>query len=301
VTRTVALTGGTGFIGRHIIECARSKGYHIRALTRQPQPPAAGITWIEGGLRDSSALDELLQDVDVLIHLAGAVRGVTREDFYATNVDGVKSLLSALNLQKRRIPLLYVSSLAARHPELSNYANSKHAAEQLIRAQASNLWTIMRPPAVYGPGDTELQPLFDLMRHGLGVHPKHDGRFSMLFVSDLAEAIVDWVNAPCTGSTLDLHDGQRMGYSWQEILDVAGSVLNRKVRSIAIAKPVLQFVGLWNTLIGRWFGAPMITAGKVRELYYHDWTCSNQEISKRLQWQPQVTFADGFERLCRAV
>ncbi len=297
MNRRLAITGGTGFIGRHVIEAARRSGFHVQALARSPQAPAQGVTWIAGDMADSVALRGLLEGADVLVHAAGVVRGVTHADFDATNVEGMRNLLAEVEAHNPAVPLLYLSSLAARHPGFSHYARSKYAAEQLLREQAAMPWTILRPPAVYGPGDQELSLLFAAMKHGLGVHPRHQGRFSMLYVTDLATAVVRWAQAPCNGEILELHDGCAEGYSWPDVLSIAADTLQRRIRPIPVSRGLMLLPAAWNVTVGRWFGPPMLTPGKIREMYHDNWVCCNDAVGRSLDWAPQVGFREGIGRL----
>jgi nucleoside-diphosphate-sugar epimerase len=92
------------------------------------------------------------------------VRGRTLDDFRPANIDGVRSVVDAINQAGHNTPLLLISSLAASRPHVSDYANSKHLGEQEVIAHATFPWTIFRPPAVYGPGDKEMLPILKLAR-----------------------------------------------------------------------------------------------------------------------------------------
>jgi len=115
----VAVTGATGFIGRRL--CARlgSEKRTIRALARTPQRAEPGIEWIAGDLADRAALERLVADAPVVVHLAGAVRGASAAAFQRPNVEGVRNLLAVLAQVNPSARLLHVSTLAAREPQLS--------------------------------------------------------------------------------------------------------------------------------------------------------------------------------------
>ncbi len=92
---------------------------------------------------------------------------------------------------------LLMSSLAAREPELSHYAASKRRGEDALAAASPTLrWTVLRPPAVYGPGERELRPLFRWIARGVApLACRRAGRFSLLYVDDLATAVLRWLDA----------------------------------------------------------------------------------------------------------
>ena len=240
MNQTIAITGATGFIGRRICNRLLEGGYRVRALVRTPEKarellPAA-VELVEGSLADADSLGRLVSDAEAVVHCAGAVRGATREQFDRVNVAGVRLLLRALESQEVPPRLLSLSSLAAREPELSHYAASKRMGEQVLVDEAERVhWIALRPPAVYGPGDTELLPLFRAMSKGFAPVPgAPDARFSMLFVDDLAAAVLAWLNGDSTGGGIHtLEDGHAGGYDWREVADIVTGICGRKVRLTA--------------------------------------------------------------------
>ncbi len=295
--RRIAVTGGTGFIGRHVVTRALDLGFAVNALTRTDRPPESGLTWIRGDLEDRAALEKLLHDADMLVHIAGQVRGANQQDFDSINVDGLARTLDAFCQGDPTRPVLLLSSLAAREPDLSFYAGSKRRGERLLESRGLPNWTILRPPAVYGPGDEELQPLFDNMLKGLGVHPGHAGRFSIIHVSDLTAAVMAWLKGPCGPNVLELDDGRANAYSWQDILDTVAEVTGRRVIDLPLPRGLLAIVARFNATVGRLFGPPMLTPGKVRELFHEDWQASNETIAEQLNWRPEISFEEGIRQL----
>ncbi len=291
----VAVTGGTGFIGRHIVRDLLSRGFSVRALTRTPRRPAQeGVTWIQGSLDDREALTELLSGADYVVHCAGQVRGHTEETFTHCNVTGSLRLMQIARQMGRCKRFLFISSLAARHPELSWYANSKYVAEQrLIEMAASHIALgIFRPTAVYGPGDKELKPLFNWLLRGLlpqlGTSETH---LSFLHVSDLAQAVSQWLltekpHADC----FELCDGLAGGYSWQRLQEIGARVRNGKVRLVPVPLPLLKRIADISVLVNRLTRKePMLTHSKLRELTHPDWSASNQILSESIDWFPKIS------------
>jgi nucleoside-diphosphate-sugar epimerase len=201
MSRTIAVTGGTGFIGGMLIHHLVNAGYHVRALTRDRSahklPKLAGLEAVSGSLQDSESLRHLLQDASAVVHCAGAVRGVTAADFNAVNVDGLSQLVRAALSLSSRPRFLSLSSLAARAPQLSHYASSKRQGEQALASMAADMeWVALRPPAVYGPGDKEMLPLFQWMGRGIApVLGAAHARVSLLYVEDLCAAVLRWLDA----------------------------------------------------------------------------------------------------------
>ena len=191
---TIALTGGTGFVGRALIEVLRHRGHPIRALARSSQKPEPGVEWVAGDLTDRGALDALLLGSGGLIHAAGLTRSRDPQAFERANVDGTHALLKAWGRQggeSDRPRLVLVSSLAAREPRLSAYGASKRRAEDAVRAAAPGA-AIVRPPAVYGPRDRDMLQLFRAAKWGVVPVPA-DGASSLIWVYDLAELLATLV------------------------------------------------------------------------------------------------------------
>jgi nucleoside-diphosphate-sugar epimerase len=179
--RVIALTGATGFIGTAVLNRLRSAGFQVRALYRNTRADKRGseqlVQWVPGRLEDPDSLRRLLKGADTIIHCAGAVRGGEWRQFEKVNTDGVARMVHAAKQMHPSPRFLLLSSLAAREPGLSAYAASKRQGEDVLKFVESGLdWVALRPPAVYGPGDREITPLFRLMRYGVSPprpHRKH--------------------------------------------------------------------------------------------------------------------------------
>jgi len=298
-----AVTGATGFIGQRICRRLHSAGFVVRALVRTPgraeRLAASGVELIQGALSDGTALDRLIQGAAVVIHCAGAVRGATRDDFDRVNVEGTRHLLDAMQRAEQVPRLLALSSLAAREPALSHYAASKQAMEQVVSDANLDDWLVLRPPAVYGPGDRELLPVFKMMARGFALVPGKPGaRFSMIFVDDLADAVLGWVTSPLPhAGVYSLDDGKAGGYDWTEVAAIAGDLCARRVRLAPVPSPVLNLVATTNRVLAKIFGyLPMLTPEKLRELRHDDWVCDSTALSAAIGWHPQVQLAEGLRR-----
>lgn len=289
----VALTGASGFIGQAILQKLVRSGFKVRALVRRPQPDLESVHWIQGDLSNTTALRELGRDVFAVIHCAGQVRGNSLDTFIQTNVEGTKNLVQAITDQAVKPRFLLISSLAARQPELSWYAKSKHLAELSLVRHANNMpWTIFRPTAVYGPGDKEIRPIFNATRHGfLPVVGKPTNQFSLLHVDDFVAAIHCWLSMDrITKDIFELDDGKPGGYTYQSFAALAQEVWQRPVKCIAIPPTLVRLVAMANLWLSRFLHyAPMLTPGKVRELQYPNWLCDNKPLMDALPyWHPSI-------------
>ena len=289
----LALTGVTGFIGGRLLRALVEAGTPVRVLARRPDalssaPPGCEV--VTGGLDDHDALARLVDGARAVVHLAGAIRGARREDFDDVNVVGTRALVAAMRSRAPHAPLLLVSSLAAREPGLSWYAASKHAAEAVVRDSGLG-WTILRPPAVYGPGDPALAPLWRGLARGwlLRAGPAH-ARFSLVHVDDLVEAMLRLLqSAPDCARILALHDGRDGGWDWRALAEAAAAQRGAPVRIVPVPAMLLRAVAGVNLAAARVLRyAPILTPPKVRELRHADWSCDNLMLSEVLGWAPRI-------------
>ena len=192
-----------------------------------------------------------------------------------------------------------LSSLAAREPELSWYSQSKSESEKILQDTGLD-WTILRPPAVYGPGDEEMRAIFDWMARGMAVVPAAaTARISLIHISDLVEAIVSCLQTSDTvGQTLTACDGKAAGYDWHEMAAIAERVWRRRVRLLAVPRRLLDLIAAGNLQLARLSGrAAMLTPPKLRELRHPDWVVDNREISAITNWRPEISLEQGLQAL----
>jgi nucleoside-diphosphate-sugar epimerase len=298
---TVAVTGGTGFIGRAVIRRLLQERVHVRALVRKPSPStcfeAPGLSWIRGELNCEESLRRLVDGASAVIHCAGSVRGACEADFIPANVSGVEKIVKVAGESVDCSRFLHLSSLAARSPELSDYASSKRRGEEVLRSAARDLsWTILRPPAVYGPGDREMLPLLQWIRRGMIFVPGGGAaRFSLIFIADLTDAVLTWLTSGAGGGgCFELHDGKTGGYCWEDVREIASDLYRRPIRRIEIPRRALEAAAHLNSAAARVAGyRPMLTPGKVRELCHADWVCDNASFSCVTRWRPKFELREG--------
>jgi len=298
---TVFVTGATGFIGQRLVSTLSEQGVHVLAMVRPGNKPDSRIPetceQVAAGLTDVDRLADIVTACSAVIYCAGSVRGRNAADFSDANINGIKAMLEAVERSNSAAPLLLVSSLAASKPELSDYAYSKYAGEQLLQATELN-WTILRPPAVYGPGDREMLPVLKMIRRGLLAHAgPADQRLSLLHVDDLVNAIITWLSAPqkCRHATYAIDDGTPGGYDWKAIGE---AVNDKRVSVLTVPRFVLDGVARLNLLFSGLFGyAPMLSPGKVRELVQPEWLGDNRAFTEATGWQPKLDLRQGARQL----
>ena len=299
---TVALTGASGFIGQAIAQRLCQIGLKVRGLVRTlkkiPRLEHPNITLITGNLDNSETLHRLVEGCTGLIHCAGAIRGSTKNDFSPTNIQGVANLLKVCRSQGCPPRIVHLSSLAAREPSLSPYAWSKREGELLFQKDAGSLnWVIIRPPAVYGPNDEALLPLFRLGKKGIALQlGPHEAKFSLIHVHDLADVVLRSLEESKIHSTIfEVDDGHQDGYSWESVFQLINP--HMKIR-LTFPPRLLWLTGKSNELLARLFGyTPLFTTGKVAELCHTNWVCDSLEGRQQLQWTPKIPLEEGLRHL----
>jgi nucleoside-diphosphate-sugar epimerase len=248
-------------------------------------------------------LQQLVGETSAVIHAAGVVRGNCQQDFDRINIAGTANLLGTLAALPQPPRLLLMSSLAAREPELSWYAASKRGAEELLKAHPGMDWMVLRPPAVYGPGDKEMLPVFQAMSRGIAPVPgATTARISLVHVTDLVTAVIACLETDASRhQTLTLCDGRENGYDWREMANMAGIVWGRKVRLWPVPTRLLDWIAQINVYSARLTGrAPMLTPPKLRELRHPDWVVDNNLITEITGWHPSTGLQKGLEMLHNA-
>ncbi len=288
----LAITGGSGFVGGHTLKAAATRGHRVRALARRPQLPMDGVEWVSGNLDDPATLSQLVDGADAVIHIAGVTNARRAADFHAANVQGTANLLAA----RGQLPLVHVSSLAAREPALSVYGASKLAGEQLALLAPGKVAAV-RPPGVYGPGDTEVLMLFKAVKAGLVPLPAN-ARASMLYGPDLAEALVALAEdlagkASSAGGCFEIDDGHG-GYAQTEIIAAIAAAINHKAMVLPIPGALLGLGAAIDTALAKVTGRlPKLSFDRARYLAHRDWSADASALRSLGLWQPHTSLADG--------
>lgn len=285
----LAITGGTGFVGRHLIDRAPAAGHEVRALTRRAQPDRVGVTWITG---DLAAPGDLARGADALIHVAGIVNAPDRAGFVAGNVEGTRAILGAAT-EAGVGRFVHVSSLSAREPQLSDYGWSKREAERLVEASALD-WTIVRPTAIYGAGDMEMRDLFRAARLGLALLPP-PGLMSAVEVGDLARLLLILATRRGDHDMYEVDDGR--AWTHVEFARALGAAVGRPVLPLHLSKPLMRVGARLDRLVR---GAKAkLTPDRVGYLCHPDWSAAPGRRPPPALWTPQVDTPAGLAATAR--
>jgi nucleoside-diphosphate-sugar epimerase len=291
----LAVTGGTGFVGGRLLDLAVRSGHTVRALTRRPQPGRDNVEWVEGSLEDRAALEQLVTGSDAVIHVAGVINAPDPAGFEKGNVKGTLAMLAAATAAGTH-RFVHVSSLAAREPKLSNYGASKARSEELVESSGLD-WVIVRPPAVYGPGDKEMLELFKMARGGqIYMPPK--GRLSLIHVDDLARLLLACAQPESPSKiVIEPDDGRRGGWSHHEFGEALGAAVGVPARTISTPKLLLAVASKVDRLVRR--DKAKLTPDRVAYFCHPDWVVSNDRPAPASLWAPKIATESGLADTAR--
>jgi nucleoside-diphosphate-sugar epimerase len=293
---TIAITGGTGFVGQTLVRLALEQGYAVRALARKPQKTQSGITWIPGSLNDQDALCALVKGTDGVIHVAGVVNALDRAGFEAGNVAGTLAVIEAARSEGVE-RFIHVSSLSAREPDLSNYGWSKAKAETLVQASGLD-WSIVRPPAIYGPGDKDMLDVYRMAKWGYALMPPK-GRVSLLEVSDLGRLLLALIPAESARAAVyEADDGRDGGWTYESYAKAIGWGVGKPITPISVPKPLLALVAHGDRFVRR--SRAKLTPDRVSYLCHPDWVIDPTKRPPAEIWVPQVSTRDGLKATAAA-
>lgn len=309
------VTGGTGFIGSHLVEAIiNSPEYsEVQCLVRSEPKWLSGLSFktIKGDLNDLKALGKGLEGADVLFHVAAIVKAPSKKEFTLANVDATENLVRLA--QKKGVNnIVILSSLAAAGPStgspkkedepmepVSMYGKSKMEMEARVKTAASkdDSIKIIRPPAVYGPREDQIYSFFKSCNRGICpiIGNGNNPRVSMVYVSDLVDGILLAANKKDTGVYTYYISGEGT-HSWNEIKGITSRVLGKKLIPLKIKPSIVKKVAGIIENVATLFGVyPVVNKEKANELIL-EWTCTSEKAEKELDYRPKVSLAEGISR-----
>jgi nucleoside-diphosphate-sugar epimerase len=299
------VTGGHGFIGAHLCARLSAAGHRVRVLARPGSDLSrlAGleVTPVSGDLTDSASLGEAVAGADWVFHLAGALKGFTREDLMRVNRDGTRNLVAACLAHDPGLArFILVSSLAAAGPSpgggeplaedalpcpLTWYGESKLEAERAVLDAPALPSVILRPPVVFGPGDKDVYGYFRLASRGLLPIPGHGARhYSLVFAPDLADGILRAAtSAVPSGEVFNLTGPEVV--TWLDLGQGIARALGRTGRVLHLPEALVRASGRVADLAARAGGSPQIfSSQKVKEMLAPAWVASPLKAARDLGW-----------------
>lgn len=312
-TAPVFVTGGSGFVGSHLVEALEARGYdEVRCLVRQR------LGWLEkiphspvsADLSDPDALAEAMTGCGMVFHVAGRTRAQSWAEFESANIQGTVNLLEAARRLNDPPRVQIVSSLAAVGQSadsvasettplrpVSQYGRSKAEMETAIKPFFEQIDIhVVRPPAVYGPRDTDIFTV--LQGAAKGVFPVVGGSsgpaLTLVHVRDLVRGMIDAAEAPGTrGQTYFI--GADPAHSWAEVRDAAAAALGRRVFTLRIPAGLIVPVGTVVEKVGGVFGQyPPLNREKAIEIRDACIMCTSEAAERDFGYTARIPLADGF-------
>jgi nucleoside-diphosphate-sugar epimerase len=314
----ILLTGGTGFVGGHVLERLRADGTPVRCLVRPKAGRAVdaaslGATEVVAGdLETGVGLQEALEGVEAVIHLAGVTKALRREEYFDGNVTATTNLLLAMAGSNAR--LVHVSSLAAIGPSeaadrpvgvdaephpLTNYGRSKLEGERLVRVSRPDA-VIVRPPVVYGPRDTDVLQILKPVAKGWSLQMSGaEHWFSAIYVVDLAAELIR-LAATQAGAGKVYYLAHAQPVSWARLAARAARIMGVQVQVVKMPAVVALAVGAcaeaWAQLVDR---PSIVTREKIREGLCAAWTCDTQPAREELGFEAPTDLEHGLTETLR--
>ena len=308
--RPISVTGGTGFVGSHLVDTLCDAGLRPRVLVRDPSSPrwigARPVDWVPGSLSDRDALRALVDGAGSVIHVAGVVRASRAEEFDRANRGGTSRLVLAMRDAAPNALLVHVSSLSAVGPSavpggvspdakphpISDYGRSKLAAELEVRGvTGAARWTIVRPPMIYGPRDTDVFQFFRMARSGVVLVPGGDRWVTVAYVADVVRGILA---AAAVEPGRVFHLGEPEPYRMADLARALAKAGRVRAQALPVPPAAVRIVGFAGGIVGR-SGIRRIamTPDKAREIVARHWTADTSGSLAALGLGPVVRFADG--------
>lgn len=311
----VLVTGATGFVGSHVVDALLERGHDVfyiaRATSNFRWLTGKNVTRVDGSLFDVQSLRHAVEGMDIVIHVAGLTAAKNEDEFLRGNRDATQNLLDAIiAYQPSLTRYVHISSLAVCGPAaqldeptteesplhpITAYGRTKKLAEQCVTACADIPWTIVRPPAVYGPRDEAILTFFQTVSKGLASFIGFDEkRVSLVHVRDLARGIVDAAFSPvAVGQTYFISSDET--YTWEQISAVTASIMGkRKLFRVRLPHSVVLSiagtVGFFGKLSGK---PPVLDFEKGIDLTQRYWICSTAKARRELGYRQEMSLADG--------
>jgi uncharacterized protein YbjT (DUF2867 family) len=242
----VLVTGGSGFVGRHLAPRLRREGFDVVILARDPSRAPSGTTFAPGDVSDAASVRNALDGVDAVVHLVAIITERRAQTFQRVNVEGTRNVIEAMK-DAGVGRLVHQSALGAGPDERFPYLRSKWMGEEAVRA-SDREFTVLRPSVLHGEGAGFFRPIVWTLRWA-PVYPMVAGgttRFSPLWIDDLASCIVACLRGEAVGRTVDVGGPEVLAFTDIVRLVMEALGKRRKIVNVPVgaARPFAAIQGL---------------------------------------------------------
>lgn len=317
--RRVAVTGGAGFVGSHLVELLVARGYDVACLVLPGESTryldGLPVSFFEGSLLDRRSLAPFLEGSGAIVNVAGLTRAKTEAEFMAVNAHGAVNLVeAALSIGDGPRHIVSMSSLAAGgpcpegtcldeddHPRpITPYGRSKAALESHLRAYEGRMAsTFIRAPGVYGPRDRDFLQYFRLVRRGLRLIAGRRSVMSVLYVKTLVAAIADCLENPRSrGETFYIADEGE--YDWDQLSEMMEAALGARTWRICVPDWAVSIAAAASDLVAPFVRKPpLLNRHKLLEMRQSRWVVSTAKAARVLGFKPAISTADAMAETAR--
>lgn len=310
----VLVTGGTGFIGSHLVEALIERGMEVRCLIRNKNNLKwlrdLTVEYVEGDLKDRVSIFRAVKGVNQIFHLAGVTKAVKEETYYEINAMGTKNLVDVcLEADPPIEKFIYLSSQAAAGPcnhngkkreedpclPVSPYGRSKRKGEEFLLEHLNHIpFLILRPSVVYGPRDRDVFAFFKILSKGINpIFCSPDQQVSLCYVQDIIQGILLASDSKdLQGEIFFLSDGQV--YRMDQIGETFAEIIGVKAYRIRIPFGILYGMASLSELFSKISQKPpLLNRGKLEEMIQKNWVCDITKANQLLGFKPKISLQEG--------
>lgn len=315
-SRRALVTGGTGFVGSHLVERLLRDGYAVTCLVRDFRHlrwlDHMDVRFAQGDCTQPESLSSAVQGVSLVFHCAGVTKAKHARDYYTVNHLGTRNLLEACARYNPGIEkFVLVSSQAAAGPSpdgrpveagstchpVSDYGRSKLLGEDEARAYKDRFpVVILRPSSVYGPRDVDVFELFRWASRGLTIEMSGGDRYlNLCYVEDLAAALLLAAERKTESGSV-YFVAENKAYSWSDFRALLLSTGGVKAHTIRLPYEAAYLIGL-AAEAGSIFSKKPALANrqKLREAVQRYWLCDISKIEHDLRFRAEYPLQKGLE------
>jgi nucleoside-diphosphate-sugar epimerase len=316
VRQKAVVTGGSGFVGSHLVDLLLEKGFEVKCIVRG----TSNLRWLKGknvsietcGLYDKAALAKVLENTDYLFHVAGVVRSKNKSGFFKGNVETTKNLLEVISengIQIKRV--IIVSSLTACGPSpegnpinenvtpkpITTYGKSKLAEEKVAKQYMDRIpITICRAPAIYGEREGDIYAMFKGVQKGImTLVGFNDKKLSLIHGRDFVNGIFMASQSEKAAGEIYFISSEEI-YDWNQVSDAMEKAVGKKALRIKIPHFLIYLIGGISHFFNYFSSKPAtFNLEKARDFVQTNWTCDISKAKRDFGFTQLISLEEGMQ------